>query len=157
MSVKKGSMILMLLAVVCVLGLSGCCSLGLKTCSTTDELILVGNRDLNNCNETSSIPVTVRVYYLKQKETFLKSSFDELWRDAGTSLKSDIVGSERSATVTPGGEVLIEVVRPAEATHIGIIANFCRDAGAWHAVIELDGKGVRKIINLNQVNMSIAD
>ena len=157
MSVKKGSMILMLMAVVCVLGLSGCCSLGLKTCSTTDELILVGNKDLNNCNESSSIPVTVRVYYLKQKETFLKSSFEELWRDANTNLKSDMVGSERSVTVTPGGEVPLIFVRPAEATHIGIIANFCRDAGAWHKVVELDGKGLRKIVNLNQVHMSVAD
>ncbi len=157
MSVKKGSLALLLVALVCVLGLGGCCSLGIKTCTTTDKLVLVGDRNLNNCNDTSSIPVTVRVYYLKHKETFLRSSFDELWRDAEVTLKSDIIGSERSATVTPGGEVLLSPVRPAEAAYIGIIANFCRDAGAWHKVIELDKKGMRKIVRLNQVHMSVED
>lgn len=157
MSRRMGSLAVALMALICLLGMSGCCSMGLKSCSTTDELVLVGNLDLNNCNETSSIPVTVRVYYLKQKDTFLKSSFDELWRDADATLNSDVVGTERSATVTPGGEVMISTVRPAEAAYVGVIANFCRDAGAWHKVIELDSKGLRKIVNLNQVHMSVVD
>jgi len=157
MSRKMGSVILVLITAVCVLGMSGCCSLGLKKCSTTDNLVLVGDGDLNNCNNTSSIPVTVRVYYLKQKDTFLKSSFDELWRNPDATLKSDVLGSERSVTVTPGGEVQVNVVRPVDARYVGIIANFCRDAGAWHKVLELDSKGLNKIVSLKQVHMSVVD
>ncbi len=157
MSVRTGAVVLILAVTACIVGLAGCCSLGLKSCSTTDELVLVGEKDLNNCNDTSSIPVTMRIYYLKQKDNFLKASFDQLWREPDQTLNSDIIGSKRSATVTPGGTVPVSLTRPAEATHIGIIADFCRDAGSWHKVIELENKGLRKTISLYQVRMSVLD
>jgi len=136
MSGRKGLAAFVLAAIACAIVMTGCCSLGLKTCSTNDELVFVGDQDLNNCNNTTSIPVTVRVYYLKQKDTFLRSSFDEIWRDPDGTLGSDIIGTKRSATVTPGGEITIRDVRPPEAMHIGIIADFCQDDGAWHKVLD---------------------
>ena len=154
---RKGLAAFTLAAIACAVVVSGCCSLGIKSCPTNDRLVFVGDQDLNNCNDTTSIPVTVRVYYLKQKDTFLRSSFDEIWRDADSTLGSDIIGTKRSATITPGGEVTINEVRPPEAKHIGIIADFCQDDGAWRRVLDLDSKELRKIVSLKQVHLKISE
>ncbi len=154
---KKRLAALVLASLACAVVLSGCCSIGLKTCAINDDLVFVGDRDLNNCNNTSSIPVTVRIYYLKQKDTFLKSSFDELWRDPEGTLGSDIIGTKRSTTVTPGGEIVISEVRPPEAMHVGIIADFCQDDGAWHKVLDLTNKELKKIVTLKQVHLKISE
>lgn len=157
MSAKTRSLILIIALLACLLGLSGCCSLGIKTCTTSDELILVGDKDLNNCNDASSIPVSVRIYYLKQKSTFLDSSFDKLWRNPNETLGPDKIGDVQTATVTPGGRIPLKMTRPVDASYIGVVADFCRDGGSWHRVIELDKKGQRKTIDLYQIRMSIGD
>jgi type VI secretion system VasD/TssJ family lipoprotein len=101
--------------------------------------------------------VSVRIYYLKQKTTFLDSSFDKLWRKPNETLGSDKVGDVQAVTVTPGGRVPLKMMRPVDAAYIGVIADFCRDGGSWHKVIELDKKGQQKTIDLYQIRMSIGD
>jgi len=143
-----------MVALVCTAVLGGCCSLGLKTCDVTDELTLKGDRDLNNCNDESSIPVEVHVYYLKQDNNFLTSNFKNLWNEPNETLGSEMIGEKSFRTVKPSGKESIFMVRPAEAAYIGVIANFCEDNGAGRTLIKLNKKELVKTVNLYQMSLS---
>jgi len=154
MSGKTGWVFLVAAAIILAGGMGGCCSIGLKNCSTQDVMVLTGDDDLNNCNDQSSIPVTVRIYYLKQKDAFMNSSFNQLWNEPDATLTSDVV-DKRVIIVEPGGEETIELTRPADVAYVGIIANFCRESGSWRKVIDLESKGLKKTVNLYQVTLSV--
>jgi len=53
MSGRKGLAAFVLAAIACAIVMTGCCSLGLKTCSTNDELVFVGDQEIGraSCRE----------------------------------------------------------------------------------------------------------
>ncbi len=149
-------MVLTLAVLACTVGLSGCCSMGIGTCETQDELVLMASSDLNNCNDTQSVPVNVRIYYLTQKDAFLNAVFEELWFRPDEVLGADAVLNPQSRTVFPGGNETFTMTRPPGATHIGIVANFCRETGSSQRVFTLDSKGFRQTIRLDKLNLVTA-
>jgi len=155
MSARRGTAVLGLAVMLGVIGLSGCCSLGIKNCSTTDMLTLVGDQDLNKCNTTTSTPVSVRVYYLTQKAKFLSADFDDLWDDPKGTLQADFVGDAKDLKVIPGQSVVFKEIRPAEADFVGIIADFCETDGTRRKIIELNDKALAKDVKLYQLRLTV--
>lgn len=155
---KRGTVLGLLILVTAGAGVvGGCCSLGLKSCQATDLLTFSGDEKLNSCSgDQYSYPVAVRLYYLNQDEPFRSAEFQELWEDDGGAMLRDTrLGPPINLTVTPGGETPSSTKRPDGATHLGLLANFCRlDGGTWRWVIPLD-KGVRATVRLKDVQLFV--
>jgi type VI secretion system VasD/TssJ family lipoprotein len=157
MSEKARNVVLTMAVLGCVVSLGGCCTIGLKQCEVQDQLTLLASNDLNNCNDTQSVPVNVRVYYLTQKDRFLNSVFEDLWFKPDEVLGADATLSPQACTVFPGGtETIMMPTRPLGATHIGVVANFCRESGSSHRIFALDKNGLRQTIRLDKTNLVTA-
>lgn len=65
------------------------------------------NTDAHEAN-SSSEPVMVRVYQLRDDKTFLKTVYQQLASDGEAALKDDLLAS-RSVVVKPGGAVTLDM------------------------------------------------
>lgn len=151
---RRGLALLLAAAAACGL-LAGCCSLGIRSCPATDQVTFVGDKSLNSCSgDQYSYPVAVRVYYLSQAGPFEAAEFQDLWENEDKVLGATRLVPAQNVTVTPGGEIQWDSLRPEGAAHLGIVANFCRlDGGAWRTVIPLD-KGARVVVRLKDVQLA---
>ena len=96
-------------------GLSGCCTVGVGPCTTSDRFTLVGANDLNACGgDEQSHPVAVRFYALKGTQKFQGSTFEDIWGDPGQTLGGELVGDPEKVFVdVENGRTKITFIKAA--------------------------------------------
>jgi type VI secretion system VasD/TssJ family lipoprotein len=143
--------LLLLSLVALVASAAGCCSIGIGSCKTTDKLTFIGSTDLNSCDDSESHAVSVRVYYLTKPHAFEEADFESLWWEEDTTFADGSKLDMHPLKVYPGSHEPHPLTRPAGATHMGVVANFCdlETARCWRKVIPLEG-GLKQTITLEQ-------
>jgi type VI secretion system VasD/TssJ family lipoprotein len=141
--------------VACALGLS----LGLGGCGgTVDRVVLTSSPRLNMCNGENPHPVVVRIYYLRGASKFSRAEFEALWENDVAVLEDDrLQVIER--TLNPQEQLPITLNRKgaaAEATSIGVVANFCRPGeGCWRRFVPIEKGDAEIRVHVNEGCLSI--
>ncbi|OSZ84453.1 type VI secretion system-associated lipoprotein [Yersinia pestis subsp. microtus bv. Caucasica] len=97
------------------------------------------NTDAHEAN-SSSEPVMVRVYQLRDDKTFLKTVYQQLASDGEAALKDDLLAS-RSVVVKPGGAVTLDMPMEKETQFVAVVALFRHPDMAkdhWRLILTLD-------------------
>ncbi len=97
------------------------------------------NTDEHEAN-SSSEPVMVRVYQLRDDKTFLKTVYQQLASDGEATLKDDLLAS-RSVVVKPGGAVTLDMPMEKETRFVAVVALFRHPDMAkdhWRLILTLD-------------------
>ena len=148
--------LLLLALLALVVSVSGCCSIGLGSCQTTDKLTFIGSTDLNSCTDAQSHAVSVRVYYLKSAYAFEKSDFESLWWEEDAVFADGAKLDMHPLKVYPGQSDLHALPRPEGATHLGLVANFCElETRCWRTLIPLEGGGLKQTFTLEKTCLAV--
>jgi len=76
-----------------------------------------------NEENSSSEPVMVRVYQLRDDKTFLKTVYQQLANDGEGALKDDLLAS-RSVVVKPGNAATLDMPMEKDAKFVAVVALF---------------------------------
>lgn len=96
----------------------------LTSCSISSiNLDLTAKRHLNRDAYYDALPVVVRVYTLKNPESFSDATFRELWHDDKKILGDNLI-SRQEFTVVPGTTLHISLSKLSSAHYLGAVALF---------------------------------
>jgi type VI secretion system VasD/TssJ family lipoprotein len=155
---KRGLTVVLLCgALALLLGVGGCCTLGLKKCVITDHISLAGDAHLNACSgDNDGYAVVVRAYYLSDKTAFESADQRDLWTGKSGVLSESLVSLAFEKSVVPAAAPLIwEGPRPEGARWLGLVANFCkREGDGWRWVGPLDD-AMTASVHLKDVRMNV--
>jgi len=107
-------------------------------------LMLEGTNQLNQSDMGQPVPVTVRVYTLKDRTRFEQATFQELWKKDYEFLGKDLL-ARKEITLSPSTSQLIELTVDPEANEkfIGIMVLFRKyQDGIWRRVISIEEPGM---------------
>ncbi len=131
----------MLRACILILA-SGCATLGgpdAKCQEIPIELLVEGGKMLNVNVEGQSLPVEVRAYFLKDRDTIERLDFDSVWQKDDATL-GPAVTAKTSFTVFPGEEKITTLSVPAATSYVAVVALFRQIEGEqWRRVIDVSG------------------
>lgn len=87
-------------------------------------------------------PVIVKIYMLKQKNSFESAEYSSLWNKPQETLGEDLSGKPLLIEVAPGEKNIIkELPKPKEAAFIGIVAGYHNpEEDGWRRVVSLLGR-----------------
>jgi type VI secretion system VasD/TssJ family lipoprotein len=144
------------LALLLATTVGGCCSLGLKSCTVTDEITVTAAANLNSC-DGSNHSVALRIYSLTATDAFNRGDYDVAWTDEGKGLGDEKAGMKEFAVAPGQAAQQIRLARPKGTVALGVIANFCTQTpGCWYKVVKLEKGTTRVRINLEKVCLNVA-
>lgn len=76
-----------------------------------------------NTNGKNSLPIAVRIYQLKNQESFLHATFRELWKDDKRVLANDLL-EFKEIKINPASIVFVNLAINHATRFLGIIAIF---------------------------------
>jgi len=124
-------------------------------CETTDQIEIAASNQLNSCDDSGQHAVTLRIYGLKNSDTFRDAGFDQLWDDDLKTLGDDRINVVEK-TVLPGQQLVLPILREKDVKALGIVANFCEiNPGCWHKVITLDKDASKQKLYLDRTCLSV--
>ncbi len=116
---------------LCLLSLTGCSAPQLK-------IDLASTATLNLNQEEEPLPVVINIYQLKDKKTFEKASFIELWKSDLIVLKNSLLRKE-SLTLDPASEKKVIIEKNEDAKFVGIMAAFHQQTDdSWKVIKDVD-------------------
>ncbi|AWP34269.1 type VI secretion system-associated lipoprotein [Pantoea vagans] len=86
---------------------------------TAREALNTDSRESNSLSE----PVVVRVYQLKDRNTFDKTVYQQLLKEGEAILQADLLAS-RDVVVKPGGDVSLNMPMEADAQFVAVVGLF---------------------------------
>jgi type VI secretion system protein VasD len=99
------------------------------------NLTINGRAQLNRDERGASLPVTLRIYQLKDAAAFEAATYPQLLHDADTVLKTDAMYVTQ-AVLAPEATIALHAPMADEAQAVGIVAFFRDPAKAeWRLVI----------------------
>ena len=107
-------------------------------------LMLEGTNQLNQSDMGQPVPVTVRIYTLKDRTRFEQATFQELWKKDYEFLGKDLL-DRKEITLSPSTSKLIELTVDPEDNEkfIGIMVLFRKyQDGTWRRVIPIKEPGL---------------
>jgi type VI secretion system protein VasD len=107
-------------------------------------LMLEGTNQLNQSDMGQPVPVTVRIYTLKDRIRFEQATFQELWKKDYEFLGKDLL-DRKEITLSPSTSKLIELTVDPEDNEkfIGIMVLFRKyQDGTWRRVIPIEEPGL---------------
>ncbi len=110
------SSLLRLLLILNILFLSACNTIPMK-------VDIQSSSTLNASLKHQSLPVALRIYGLKDIDTFRLASFHQLWKRDKDILKDELV-FRKTITVNPGDVSQIQIQRQNDVHYIGVVALF---------------------------------
>ena len=115
------------------------CLLSLTGCSTPQlKIDLASTATLNLNQEEEPLPVVINIYQLRDKKTFEKASFGELWKSDLIVLKDSLLRKE-SLTLDPASEKKVIIEKNEKAKFVGIMAAFHQQTdGSWKVIKDVD-------------------
>ena len=115
------------------------CLLSLTGCSTPQlKIDLASTATLNLNQEEEPLPVVINIYQLRDKKTFEKASFGELWKSDLIVLKDSLLRKE-SLTLDPASEKKVIIEKNEDAKFVGIMAAFHQQTdGSWKVIKDVD-------------------
>jgi len=109
----------------------------------TMELMLESTNRLNQSDVGQPVPVTVRIYTLKDRTRFEQATFQELWKKDYEFLGTDLL-DRKDITLRPSTNEPIELtVDPGKnENYLGIMVLFRKyQDGIWRRVIPIEEPG----------------
>jgi type VI secretion system protein VasD len=106
---------------------------------TARETLNTDSRESNSLSE----PLVIRVYQLKDRQTFDKAMYQQLLKDGDTLLKADLL-TTRDVVVKPGGDASLDMPMEADTQFVAVAGLFRHPdlvSNTWRQVItreELD-------------------
>jgi len=107
------------------------------------ELMLESTNRLNQSDLGQPVPVTVRIYTLKDRTRFEQATFQELWKKDYEFLGKDLL-DRKEITLRPSTNDPIELTVDPEKDEkfLGIIVKFRKyQDGIWRRVIPIEEPG----------------
>lgn len=107
------------------------------------ELMLESTNRLNQSDRGQPVPVTVRMYTLKDRTRFEQGTFQELWKNDYEFLGNDLL-NRKEITLRPSTHELFEFTVDPENDDkfIGVIVKFRKyQEGIWRRVIPIEEAG----------------
>ena len=96
----------------------------LSSCSLSSiHLDITAKHHLNRDAYYGALPVVVRVYTLKNPESFSDATFRELWHNDKKTLGDNLV-SRQEFTVVPGTTLHVTLPKNSSAQYLGAVALF---------------------------------
>ncbi len=110
----------------------------LTSCSfSTVSLTVTAKQHLNHDAYYHALPVVVRVYALKNPETFSDATFRELWHNDKNILGENLL-SRQEFTLVPGTTLHITLPKNSSAQYLGAVALFRHPVhNQWRAIIPM--------------------
>ena len=111
------------------------------------ELMLESTNRLNQSDMGQPVPVTVRIYTLKDRTRFEQATFQELWKKDYEFLGKDLL-DRKEITLSPSTIQPIELTVDPENNEnfLGIIVKFRKyQEGIWRRVIPVEEPGLFSI------------
>ena len=131
---------LQLIILVAVCGLLASCG----SSKINMELMLEGTNQLNQSDMGQPVPVTVRIYTLKDRTRFDQGTFQELWKKDYEFLGNDLL-DRKEITLRPSTSEPIELSVDPEKNEnfLGIMVLFRNyQDGVWRRVIPIKEPGL---------------
>ncbi len=101
------------------------------------EFFFQPRQELNKNREGQSMPVEVRIYFLKDRVAFEQLDFETLWKEGERALEKDLLKSV-SLTVIPGEHNIYPMKSEAAAQYIALVAIFRRpEARRWAYLVDV--------------------
>lgn len=113
-------------------------SIILASCSfSTVSLTVTAKPRVNHDAYYHALPVVVRVYALKNPETFSDATFRELWHNDKAVLGDNLI-SRQEFTLIPGSTVHISLSRNVSAQYLAAVALFRYPAhNQWRVIMPM--------------------
>ncbi len=113
---------------------------------------------LNPDNNGRPSPLYVKIFQLKDESSFQKLTLDELLFLQKTAFASNDILAVDETTLLPSTTKELELSINSDATYLGILAAFQREAGKFKQAIKVEGKWNRDLcISLAESDIESVD
>lgn len=107
------------------------------------EVFIQASPYLNPNQNGQSMPVEVRVFLLKERNSFDELDFDTVWQRGPEALAEDLVKTE-SFTVFPGKLKIYALKSKPEVSYVALVAIFRKpQADDWRYIFNIEEKNKR--------------
>ena len=107
------------------------------------EVFLQASPYLNQNEKGQSMPVEVRVYLLRSRQTFDGLDFETLWQRGDEALSREMIRNT-SLTVFPGKLKIYSMESDGTAAFVALVAIFRKpEGGTWSQVLDIREKNKR--------------
>ena len=102
-------------------------------------------KNLNMNDSGVALPVVVRFYQLRNKESMEKADFKSIWKSDQEFLQEDMV-DRKEVILHPDSRMVFEISLKEDVHYLGVMAIFRTPRGtAWRQIIPLQESKVRSV------------